>query len=215
MLWNCLGKTISDVCFHIDIVSSLPINHKIGLEAFNSFPALARYGACFVSLTHWGRATHICVSKLTIIGSDNGLSPGRCQAIIRTNAEILLIRPIGTNFSEILIELLLFSFKKKYLKVSSAKRWPQCVKVRSKLPMCYNILYNSTSSNIHMIDKKRAFTLLASLISNFKLDLSNLAQSKSPLESKAALHEFHLLYQNFHFWWYSLYFHDLVGKNDG
>ena len=28
-------------------------------------------------LTHWGRVTHICVSKLTIIGSDNGLSPGR------------------------------------------------------------------------------------------------------------------------------------------
>ena len=30
-----------------------------------------------VVLTHWGRVTHICVSKLTIIGSDNGLSPGR------------------------------------------------------------------------------------------------------------------------------------------
>ena len=33
-------------------------------------------------LTHWGRVTHICVSKLTIIGSDNGLSPDRRQAII-------------------------------------------------------------------------------------------------------------------------------------
>ena len=33
-------------------------------------------------LTHWGRVTHICVSKLAIIGSDNGLSPGRRQAII-------------------------------------------------------------------------------------------------------------------------------------
>ena len=28
-------------------------------------------------LTRWGRVTHICVGKLTIIGSDNGLSPGR------------------------------------------------------------------------------------------------------------------------------------------
>ena len=37
------------------------------------------------SLTHWGRATHICVSKLTIIGSDNGLSPSRRQPIIWTN----------------------------------------------------------------------------------------------------------------------------------
>ena len=33
-------------------------------------------------LTHRGRVTHICVSKRTIIGSDNGLSPSRCQAII-------------------------------------------------------------------------------------------------------------------------------------
>ena len=47
--------------------------------------------------------THICVSKITIIGSDNGLSPGRRQAIIRTKAGILLIGPLGTNFSEILI----------------------------------------------------------------------------------------------------------------
>ena len=38
------------------------------------------------SLTYWGRVTHICVNKLIIIGSDNGLSPGRHQAIIWTNA---------------------------------------------------------------------------------------------------------------------------------
>ena len=56
--------------------------------------------------------TLICVGKLTIIGSDNGLSPGRRQAIIWTNAEILLIRTIGTNFSEILGEIHSFSFKK-------------------------------------------------------------------------------------------------------
>ena len=45
------------------------------------------------TLTHWGRVTHICVNDLTIIGSANGLSPGRRQAIIRTNAGILLFRP--------------------------------------------------------------------------------------------------------------------------
>ena len=44
-------------------------------------------------LTHWGRVTHICIVKLTVIGSDNGLSPGRRQAIIWTNAGILLIGP--------------------------------------------------------------------------------------------------------------------------
>ena len=59
-------------------------------------------------LTHWGWVTHICVSKLTIIGSDNGLSPDRHQAIIWTNAGLLLIGPLGTNFSEILIEILTF-----------------------------------------------------------------------------------------------------------
>ena len=52
-------------------------------------------------LTHWSRVTQICVDNITIIGSDNGLSPGRRQAIIWTNAGILLIRPLGTNFSEI------------------------------------------------------------------------------------------------------------------
>ena len=57
-----------------------------------------------VMSTHWGWVTHICVSKLTIIASDNGLSPGRRQAIIWTNAGILSIGPLGTNFSEILIE---------------------------------------------------------------------------------------------------------------
>ena len=56
-------------------------------------------------MTHWGRVTHICVSNLTIIGSDNDLSPGRGQAIILTNAGILFIGPLGTNFSEILIKI--------------------------------------------------------------------------------------------------------------
>ena len=56
-------------------------------------------------LTNWGRVTHICIGELTIIGSDNGLSPGWRQSIIWTNAGIFLIWPMGTNFSEILIEI--------------------------------------------------------------------------------------------------------------
>ena len=78
-------------------------------------------------LTHWGWATHICVSKLTIIASDNGLSPGRRQAIIWNKARILSIGLLGTNFSEILIVILTFSFKKKRWKVSSAKWLPFCL----------------------------------------------------------------------------------------
>ena len=78
-------------------------------------------------LTHWGRVTHICVSKLTTIGSDNGLSPGRRQAIIWTSAWIFWIGPLGTNFSEILIGIQTFSFKKMHLKMSSAKWRPFCL----------------------------------------------------------------------------------------
>ena len=70
--------------------------------------------------------THICVAKQTIIGSDNGFAPGRRQAIIWTNAGILLIEPLGTNFSEILIGIQTFSFKKMHLKMSSAKWRPFC-----------------------------------------------------------------------------------------
>ena len=77
--------------------------------------------------THWGRVTHICVGNLTTIGSDNGLSPGRRPAIIWTNSGMLLIGPLWTNFSEILIKIPTFSFKKMRLKVSSAKRRPFCL----------------------------------------------------------------------------------------
>ena len=59
---------------------------------------------------------HKCVSKLTIIGSDNGLPPDRRQVIIRTNDRILVIGPLETNFSDILIAIHTVSFKKMHLK---------------------------------------------------------------------------------------------------
>ena len=80
-----------------------------------------------LSLTHWGRVTHICIGKLVIIGADNGLSPGRRQAIIWTNAGLLSIGTLETNFSEIPIELQTFSFKKMHLKMSSGKWRPFCL----------------------------------------------------------------------------------------
>ena len=70
---------------------------------------------------------HICVSKLTIICSDNGLSPGRCQAIIWTSAGMLLIGPVGTKFNDISIEIFTFSFKKMHLKMSTGKWRPFCL----------------------------------------------------------------------------------------
>ena len=70
--------------------------------------------------------THICVGNLNIVGSDNGLSPGRRQAIIWTNARILLFGSLGTNFNEVLIEFDTFSLKKMYLKRTSPKLRPCC-----------------------------------------------------------------------------------------
>ena len=97
-------------------------------------------------LTHWGRVTHICVIEPTIIGSDNGLSPGRRQAIIWTNDGILLTGPWGTNFSEILISIQTFSFKKMHLEMLSAKRRPFCLSLNVLIlkHMCiFQCLYNN------------------------------------------------------------------------
>ena len=97
---------------------------------------------CFNVLTHWGRVTHMCVAKLTIIVSDNGLSPGRRQAIIWTNAGILLIGTLGTNFSEIFIELPQFSFKKMYLKMAS-DQCPSCC-------LCFNVLMGVCEQDVYI-----------------------------------------------------------------
>ena len=110
-------------------------------------------------LTHWRRVTHICVSNLIIIGSDNGLPPGQRQAIIWTNAGILLIGHLGTNFSEILFEILTFSFNKRCLNVSSVKWRPCCLGLNVLSVTCsqhrgsperiqWNIYPNERHSNI-------------------------------------------------------------------
>ena len=79
------------------------------------------------AVPHWGRVTHICVSILITLGSDNGLSPGWRPVIIWSNDGILLIWTLGTNFSEISIKILKVSFKKRRLNGSSAKWRPFCI----------------------------------------------------------------------------------------
>ena len=129
-----------------DLIISIIHAHVCRTKQMNKYiiNKIIHIGAFMFSrnLTHWGRVTHICVGKLTIIGSDNGLSPGRRQAIVWTNAGILLIRPLGTNFSEILIGIQTFSFKKMCLKMSSAKGRPFCLGLnvsRIKLLQCVYI----------------------------------------------------------------------------
>ena len=78
--------------------------------------------------------THICVGKLTIIDSDNGFSPGRHQAIMWNNAGLLLIEPLGTNFSEISIGIQTFFIQENALEhvvceMASISSRPQCVNI--------------------------------------------------------------------------------------
>ena len=79
------------------------------------------------TLTHWGRVTHIYVGKLIIIGSDNGLSPDRRQAIIWTNAWLLSIGHLRKYFIENLINVQQFSLMKMHVKMSSVKWRPSCL----------------------------------------------------------------------------------------
>ena len=91
------------------------LTYPVGEKHHNALNIVLKTTCLMISvsgLTHWGWVTHICIDNLTIIGSDNGLSPDRRQAIIWTNAGILLIWPLGTNFSEISIEIDIFSLKK-------------------------------------------------------------------------------------------------------
>ena len=96
-------------------------------------PGIHRYAVWLLCLIHWGQVTHICVSKLTTVDSDNGLPPGRRQAIIWTTAGILLTEPLGTHFSEIVIEIHTFAFNKMHLKVWFGKwqqfPWLQCINI--------------------------------------------------------------------------------------
>ena len=80
------------------------------------------YGTC-IAFTHRGRVTHIIVNRRTNFNSDNGLASGRRQAIIWTNAG-MLIGPLWTNFSEIWMAIYTFSFKKMHLKMPFGKWRP-------------------------------------------------------------------------------------------
>ena len=73
-------------------------------------------------VTHWGQVTHICASKITIISSDNGLSPGWHQAIICINVGMFLIGLLGIS-----IKMHIFSFNKMHYKMSPVQWPPFCL----------------------------------------------------------------------------------------
>ena len=120
---NCEAGDLRRNRAHYDVI--VMGNTKLFIHE-NAFENVIFESGSLLSSGRWVNSlrpsdAYMCVVKLTIIGSDNGLSPGRCQATIWSNAGILLIGRLGTNFSEILIGIQTFSFKKMHLKMSSAK----------------------------------------------------------------------------------------------
>ena len=112
------------------------MKHHVVLDCVRTTPNCKLPGVITKPWTRWGQVAHICVNKLFMIGSDNGWMPGQCVAIICTNAEILLIRSLGTNFNEILSEIHTFSFKEMHLKMPSGKWWLFC--------LAHNVLSRNT-----------------------------------------------------------------------
>ena len=113
--------------------------------------------------------THICVGKLNIISSDNGLSPGKRQAIIWTNAGILFIWHLWTNFIEILIRIQIFSFQKctwnVVCEMASILSRPQCdnwpgasditLRVMGIYGYCYHSKMQVSADSIHIYLSKK------------------------------------------------------------
>ena len=67
---------------------------------------------------------YLFITTKPIIGSVNGLSPNRPQAIIWTNAVLLSVGHSGTNFWQIIFKSQTFSLRKMHLKMSSGKCRP-------------------------------------------------------------------------------------------
>ena len=118
--YHCKWFFTSVTSLLVNIYQSMFFSCRYDCKQISNFE-INRLHTFYTLLTHWGRVTHICVGNLTITGSCNGLSPWRRQAITWTNAGISSIGPLATNFSEILIKIQTLSFKKMYLKISSAK----------------------------------------------------------------------------------------------
>ena len=117
---------------------------------------------------------HICVSKLTIIGSDNALAPGRRQTIIWTTDGIVLIGPLGTNFSEIVIGIQTFSFKKIHMKMSSAKWRPLCPGLNVLIVLRWDwvlVIYKYHTALLHCHWSNHTFACWAHLVTLTKLGL--------------------------------------------
>ena len=116
-----------------------------------------------VEILHWVRVMHICAGYLNIIGSDNGLLPGRCQAIIWNNARILLIWTSRNKPNDISIEFHTFPFKKMHFKMSSAKWRPFCLGLSVLTSMWPSIMFSKRDLKIRFFYLTECYCFMISL----------------------------------------------------
>ena len=123
--------------YHIGL-PTLSVRNEIFIKQSvkEPFPAKQLQYA-FSPLTQWGRVTHICVCNLSIIGSDNRLSPGRHQAITCTNAGIMLTGPLWIKTWHFNLNLYIFiqenAFEYIVCEMAAIFSQLQCVKCRFRI----------------------------------------------------------------------------------
>ena len=141
--WDYVDPGLRHMAWHVSGTNGLYWQHATEYSAW-------WWGAVyeFIVLNHWGQVTYICVSKISINDSGNGLSPARHQAIIWTNAGIWLSWTLGTNVSEILREIHSFiqenAFKNVVCQMAAILSWSQCVNknlLESVQPTCMIMLH--------------------------------------------------------------------------
>ena len=133
------------------------------------------------ALTHWGRVMHICVSKLTIIGSDNGLSPDRRQAIIWAKAGILLIGALRNKLkwnlnqnSNIFIQE--NAFESVVCETAATLSQPQCVNSSPTSAECMDQFTRSTLVQVKACGLNGPKPLLEPMLTYWQLGLGNKLQ---------------------------------------
>ena len=114
---------------------------------------LSPYGVTRSQWVNWSPLMlHTCIGELGQHWSCNGLLPAHCQAITWTNADLLLIGPLGTNFREIWIKMWNFSLVKIHSKKSSTKWQSFCQGGNElRIELTYQISKFSFSRNFHVL----------------------------------------------------------------
>ena len=117
------------MCMCKDILTVSGENYRYNIHTPPAYKKFMNGFACrgfdpysAISLTYLPIVPHICVGKLIVVVSDNGLPPRRRQAIIKASAGILLIGPLG-KFERNSKKMHFYMSSAKMAAISSRGRW--------------------------------------------------------------------------------------------